>query len=219
MPDTTRSFAVIGLGTFGGTVATELSRFGNFVLGVDVAEKPVAAVADKLSQAVIADGTDEGALREAGVGKVDVGVVAIGADLEANTICTMNLKLLGVKTVWAKAMTRTHYRILTKIGADRVVQPELEVGQHIAQMLHNPALLDYVSLGNGFHVVNMAVPNTLEGKVLGDLKLAARHELRCLGLMRGSEFMAPDENAALVPDDRILLLGRRANLRVFGDSL
>jgi trk system potassium uptake protein TrkA len=219
MPDKTRSFAVIGLGTFGGTVATELARFGNFVLGVDSAEKPVAAVADRLSQAVIADGTDEGALREAGVAKVDVGVVAIGADLEANIVCTMNLKLIGVKTVWAKAMSRTHYRILTKIGADRVVQPEQEVGQHIAQMLHNPAVLDYISLGNGFHVVNIAVPNDLDGKALGSLRLGERHQLRCLGLMRGTEFVAPGDETAIAADDRLLVLGRRADLRAFGDSL
>lgn len=220
MPDTNRSFAVIGLGTFGSTVATELARFGNFVLGVDVAETPVSRVAEKLSEAVIADGRDEVALREAGVGKVDVGVVAIGEDLEANVVCTMNLKLVGVKTVWAKAMTRTHYRILSKIGADRVVQPEQEVGQHIAQMLHNPAVLDYVSLGNGFHVVNIAVPDSIDGRVLGSLKLGERHDLRCLGLMRGSEFIAADDGeTTLQEDDRMLLLGRRNDLREFGDSL
>lgn len=219
MPDTTRSFAVIGLGTFGGTVATELCRYGNFVLGIDCTDKPVAALADRLSQAVIADGTDEGALREAGAGKVDVGVVAIGEDLEANIVCTMNLKLIGVKTVWAKAMSRTHYRILTKIGADRVVQPEQEVGQHIAQMLHNPAVLDYVSLGNGFHVVNIAVPKGLDGKALGTLRLAERHRLRCLGLMRGGEFVSPGDETDMAADDRLLVLGRRADLRAFGDSL
>ena len=219
MPDTTRSFAVIGLGTFGTTVATELCRYGNFVLGIDSTEKAVSAVADRLSQAVIADGSDEGALREAGVGKVDVGVVAIGEDLEANIVCTMNLKLIGVKTVWAKAISRTHYRILTKIGADRVVQPEQEVGQHIAQMLHNPAVRDYVSLGNGFHVVNIAVPESLDGKALGALKLADRHQLRCLGLMRGSDFHAPDDETAMAAEDRLLVLGRRADLRAFGDSL
>lgn len=219
MPDTNRSFAVIGLGTFGSTVATELARFGNFVLGVDMAEAPVSRIAERLSEAVIADGRDEAALREAGVGKVDVGVVAIGEDLEANIVCTMNLKLVGVKVVWAKAMTRTHHRILSKIGADRVVQPEQEVGQHIAQMLHNPAVLDYVSLGNGFHVVNIAVPESIDGDALGALKLGERHDLRCLGLMRGSEFIAADAEATLREDDRMLLLGRRSDLRKFGDSL
>jgi trk system potassium uptake protein TrkA len=220
MPEKARSFAVIGLGSFGGTVAAELARFGNYVLGIDVAERPVADHADRLAEAIIADGKDEAALREAGVGKYDVGVVAIGEDLEANIVCTMNLKVLGVKTVWAKSLSRTHYRILTRLGADRVIQPEQEVGQHIAQMLHNPAVLDYVSLGNGFIVVNIEIPEHLEGKTLGSLALDDKHELRCLGLMRGQQFLSPgDAETELKEEDRLLVLGRRANLRAFGDSL
>jgi trk system potassium uptake protein TrkA len=219
MADKPRSFAVIGLGTFGGTVASELARFGNYVLGIDASQRAVADHADLLAEAIIADGRDEAALREAGVGKYDVGIVAIGEDLEANIVCTMNLKVLGVKTVWAKSMSRTHYRILGKLGADRVIQPEQEVGQHIAQMLHNPAVRDYFSVGNGFIVVNVAVPENLEGKALADLGLD-KHELRCLGLMRGPKFLTEgDPETELKTDDRLLVLGRRANLRSFGDSL
>lgn len=118
-----RSFAVIGLGTFGTTVASELARFGNHVLGIDTIERNVSRVAETLAEAVIADGRDEQALREAGVGNYDVAVVAIGEELEANILCSMNVKLLGVPTVWVKAMSRTHHRILTKLGADRVIQP------------------------------------------------------------------------------------------------
>jgi trk system potassium uptake protein TrkA len=220
MSEKARSFAVIGLGSFGGTVATELARFGNYVLGVDAAERPVADHADVLAEAIIADGRDEAALREAGVGKYDVAVVAIGEDLEANIVCTMNLKVLGVPTVWAKSLSRTHYRILTKLGADRVIQPEQEVGQHIAQMLHNPAVRDYVSLGNGFIVVHLSVPEKFAGKTLASLALAERHDLRCLGLMRGPKFIAPDDSEqTLEAEDRLLVLGRRAELRRFGDRL
>lgn len=111
-----RSVAVIGLGTFGTTVASELMRFGNHVLGIDTTERNVTRVADTLSEALIVDGRDEQALREAGVGNYDVAVVAIGEDLEANILCTMNLKVIGVPTIWVKAVSRTHHRILTKIG-------------------------------------------------------------------------------------------------------
>lgn len=214
------SFAVIGLGTFGTTIASELARFGNHVLGIDLDEKNVSGLADELSEAVIADGRDEDALREAGVGRYDVAVIAIGEDLEANILCTMNVKLLGVKTVWVKALSRTHHRILVKMGADRVIQPEHEVGQHIAQMLHNPLVRDYVSLGNGFHVVDFRAPEHLDGKSLADLELGKTFEIRCLGLMRGSEFLASDaESLKLATDDKLLLLGRRKDLRRFGDSL
>lgn len=217
---THRSFAVIGLGSFGSALAAELANFGNHVLGIDISERDVSQVADKLSEAIIADGRDEEALRDAGVGAYDVAVVAIGEDLEANILCTMNVKLLGVETVWVKAMSRTHHRILYKLGADRVVQPEVEIAQHIAQMLHNPLVRDYVSLGNGFSVVDFTIPESLDGRAIGDLDLTGRHELRCLGVMRGTDYLASDSpNTGLRADDKLLLLGRRENLRAFADSL
>jgi trk system potassium uptake protein TrkA len=215
-----KSFAIIGLGTFGSTVAAELVRFGNHVLGIDLDEKRVNRLANTLSEAVIADGRDELALREAGIGHYDVVVIAMGEDLEASILCTMNARMLGAKTVWVKASSRTHHRILNKLGADRIVHPEEEIGQHIAQMLHNPLVRDYVSLGNGFHVVNMGVPEHLDGKTVGSLKLEEKFELRCLGLMRGSEFVACANGlVSLHPDDKLLLLGRRASLRKFSDNV
>lgn len=215
-----RSFAVIGLGTFGTTVASELARFGNHVLGIDTVDRNVSRVAETLAEAVIADGRDEQALREAGVGNYDVAVVAIGEELEANILCTMNVKLLGVPTIWVKAMSRTHHRILTKLGADRVIQPEQEIGRHIAQMLHNPLVRDYVSLGNGFHVVDFRVPESLDGKRVDGVGLRDKFELRALGLMRGSEFLSCEAgDIELKTDDKLLLHGRRENLRRFADGL
>jgi len=214
-----RSFAIIGLGTFGSTVATELARYGNHVLGISTDEKSVARVADTLSDAVIADARDEEALRQAGVGDYDVALVAIGEDLEANILCTINVKLLGVPTVWVKAVNRTHHRILSKLGADRVIHPEQEMGQHIAQMLHNPLVRNYLSLGNNYHIVDFMVPEKLDGKSVDELKLGDRFDLRCIGLMRGTRYFECAANVRLEKDDKLLLLGLRDELRTFGDSL
>ncbi|GGG72749.1 potassium transporter KtrA [Salipiger pallidus] len=215
-----RSFAVIGLGTFGTTVASELARFGNHVLGVDLQERNVSRIADTIAEAVIADGRDDQALREVGVGSYDVAVVAIGEELDANILCTMNVKMLGVPTVWVKAINRTHHRILSKLGADRVILPEQEIGRHIAQMLHNPLVRDYVSLGNGFHVVDFRVPQSLDGTRIDKVGLIERFDLRALGLMRGSDYVACQDGATeLRADDKLLLLGRRENLRRFADGL
>ncbi|TVQ53341.1 MAG: TrkA family potassium uptake protein [Rhodobacteraceae bacterium] len=215
-----RSVVVIGLGSFGSTVAMELARFGNRVLGIDVDELRVARHADHLAEAIIADGRDEQTLRDAGVANYDIVVVAIGENLEASIVCTMNARLLGVKTVWVKALNRTHHRILAKLGADRVIQPEQEIGQHIAQMLHNPMVRDYVSLGNGFHVVNILTPERLEGKRIGALDLAGRFDLRCLGLMRGTEYIdCAVSDPELKAEDRMLLLGRRPALRAFSEEI
>lgn len=181
-----RSFVVIGLGAFGSVVALELARFGNHVLGIDKDPRRVAALAEQLPSAVILDATDEGAMREAGVDRYDVGLVSIGNDLESNVIAAMNLRLVGVTMVWAKAESRTHHRILSRIGADRVVLPGLEMGRHTAQMLNNPAVQDYVSLGNGYSVVNLMIPQRLSGRQLSELQVHAGIEV--LGLMRGTEF-------------------------------
>ena len=187
-----RTFGVVGLGNFGSTVAKELQRFGNHVIGIDVSEARVANLADTLSQAMIVDARDDAALREAGFGECDVAVVAIGAELEASILASINLKLLGVPVVWAKATTKTHHRILSKLGVDRIVHPEVEVGQHIAQVLHNPLVRDYVSLGNGYHVVNFRIPQSLEGKRLNDLPPPEKFNLRCLGVMRGPAYIGED---------------------------
>ena len=215
-----RTFGVIGLGNFGSTVANELQRFGNHVIGIDVSEARVASHADTLAQAMIVDARDDIALREAGLSDCAVGIVAMGSDLEASILAAINLKLIGVPIVWAKATTKTHHRILSKLGVDRIIHPEVEVGQHIAQVLHNPLVRDYVSLGNGFHVVNFRIPESLEGKSLRDLTYRETFNLRCIGVMRGTEYIGHDGmDCSLERDDLLLLLGRRKDLRDFAASL
>ncbi|WP_123792711.1 potassium channel family protein [Pacificibacter maritimus] len=215
-----RTFGVVGLGNFGSSVAKELQRFGNHVIGIDISEARVANLAGTLSQAMIVDARDDAALRDAGFSDCDTAVVAMGDDLEASILSAMNLKLVGVQVVWAKATTKTHHRILKKIGVDRIVHPEVEVGQHIAQILHNPLLRDYVSLGNGFHVVNFRIPESLEGRSLNELPHGKTYNLRCIGIMRGSEFIGQDgSDYQLQRDDLLLLLGQRKDLHSFAASL
>ncbi len=216
----TRTFAVIGLGAFGSAVATELARFDNHVIGIDLDERRVGQLAGNLPATAILDSSDENALREAGIDRYDVALIAIGRDIEASILTTMNLKMLGIGTIWVKASNKTHHRILSKLGADRVILPEQEMGRHIAQMLNNPVVQDYVSLGNGFSVVNIVVPERLDGKAVKNLKLGDSYDLRLLGLMRGTEFKGcEDTDLVLRRDDKLLLLGKRPELRRFGDTL
>lgn len=220
MARNSRTFAIIGLGTFGGTLARDLQRFGNEVIGIDVDERHVAPFAEDLSQALILDARDDGALREAGVDTVDVGVVAIGSDIEASVLATINLKTIGVDPIWAKATSKNHHRILSKLGVDRVIHPEREVGQHIAQVLNNPLVRDYVSLGNGQHVVNFRVPASLQGKSLSEMSYQEDHHLRCIGVLRGTDYVGNDvQSCQLEEDDLLLLLGSRQDLRDFASTL
>ncbi|MXQ09170.1 TrkA family potassium uptake protein [Alphaproteobacteria bacterium GH1-50] len=214
-----RTVAVIGLGTFGSTVAAEMARFGNDVIGVDIDAKRVNAQADNLAQALILDARDDAALREAGLEECTIGLVAIGSDIEASILATMNLKTLGVGDIWAKAASKNHHRILLKLGVSRVIHPEAEVGQRVAQMMNNPMVRDFASLGNGFHIVSFRVPDSLDGASLDDLD-HTRFDLRCLGVMRGTEFRGRDgEPCPLKEKDLLILLGERGKLRDFGDSL
>jgi len=212
------TFAVIGLGTFGTTVARELAEAGNHVLGIDLKDAPVAALADELRETAIADARDEQALREAGVGQCETVLVAIGNDLEANIVSVVNARVIGVKHVWAKAISRTHHRILSRLGVDRVVHPERQMGQRVAQMLHNPLVRDYVSLGNGFYAISVVVPETMAGQSIAELRLAEDFDLRCLDVMRGSKRLTDqDDDPTLELDDRMLVLGKRSDLRTFSD--
>ncbi|MCB1970855.1 MAG: TrkA family potassium uptake protein [Geminicoccaceae bacterium] len=220
MAKDTRSFAIIGLGAFGSTVASELERFGNRVIGIDLDERRVAQMVSVLSSALILDATDEAALREAGIDQYDVALIAIGRDIQASILTTMHVKMLGIDTIWVKASNRTHHRILSKLGADRVILPEQEMGRHIAQMLNNPVVQDYVSLGNGFSVVNIVIPENMAGRELSTLKIGAAFDVRLLGLMRGTEYRSCDDaGLVLEEDDKLILLGKRPELRRFGDAL
>ncbi len=220
MRDKNRTFGVIGLGNFGSTVARELTRFGNQVVGVDINKDRASAHAEDLAETMIVDARDDRAVKEAGLGDCDVALVAMGSDLEASILAAINLKLAGVETIWAKARTKTHHRILSRLGVDRIIHPEVQVGQHVAQVLHNPLIRDYISLGNGFYVVNFLIPKSLEGKSLADLSHRKEFNLRCVGVMRGTEYLGSDgESCTFQRDDLLLLLGKRADLRAFAASL
>ena len=217
MPRGSRDIAVIGLGAFGGSVARELARFGDHVLGIDENEASVAKLSGTLSRVLIADGRDERAMAEAGLGNYDVVVVAMASRLECSLLAVMAAKSLGVEEVWAKAANPTHARILEQIGATRIMQPEQQFGEHIAHMLHNPAIGDYVRIGEALHVASVRLPSRLAGKRAEALELQRRHGLRLVGLVRGGEWHDSDPGLALAEGDMVLLLGARPEIRAFAD--
>lgn len=189
-------------------------------MGVDLDDKRVAQMANILDSCVILDTIDDSALREAGIDQYDVALIAIGRDIQASILTTMNMKMLGLDTIWVKASNKTHHRILSKLGADRVILPEQEMGRHVAQMLNNPVVQDYVGLGNGYSVVNIVIPERLKDKPLKALGIGGKFDLRLLGLMRGTEYHACDvPDLVLEESDKLIVLGKRPELRRFGDAL
>lgn len=209
--------AVIGLGTFGGTVARDLASFGHHVIGIDVDEARVNEFADDLAQALIADARDERALQDAGVDQCDAVVVAMGEDLEANIVGAMNARVLGVRQVWVKSRSRTHRRILTKIGVDHVVNPERDMGHRVAQTIHNPFVADYMVAAGNQTVVSLNAPSRLVGRTLGSIGFARDHAIECLGLLRQGTLHGMAADPPIEEGDVLLLLGRRQDLQRFGE--
>ncbi|GJM78680.1 potassium transporter Trk [Paenibacillus sp. HMSSN-139] len=165
----TQQFVVIGLGRFGSSLALELMDLGYEVLGIDRNEELVEEMSDQLTHAVVADATDEEVLKSLGVRNFDCGIVAIGNDIQMSILAAILLKDLGIKTVVAKAISVLHGRALEKLGVDRVIYPERDMGIRVAHQLVTPNLLDYIELSKEYSIVEMNVPACLNQKSLGDL--------------------------------------------------
>ena len=153
-----KSFVVIGLGRFGRALAVELFRLGHEVLAVDKSEERVSEIADFVTHAVRADARDEQALRAIGARNFDCAVVAFAGETQDNILTTLLLKELGVKYVVAKGHDELHTRVLQKIGADRVVFPESDMGVRLAQIISSNNLVDYIDISDDYSIIEMTAP-------------------------------------------------------------
>ncbi len=176
-------FCVIGLGRFGTAVARTLADLGHEVLAVDREEEPVAEVEPYVTQGVVLDATQEKALQNLGLRDFDWVVVAIG-DLESSILITVLLKEMGVPRVLAKALSTIHAKILRKVGADRVVFPERDMGQRVARSLASPMVFDYLELSPGYSIVEIAAPREFSGKTLKDLRIRNRFGVTVIAIRR-----------------------------------
>lgn len=177
-------YAVIGLGRFGRAVCTTLHQLGHDVLGVDSNEKLVAqAIAEQYTaHAIQLDSTEPMALKEAGMFEFDTVIVAIGNYIQESVITTLNLKEGGVPHVVAKASNDVHGKLLQKIGADRVVFPEHEMGCNLARSLTRPNILERLILDEEHSVVEITVPPEFDGQTIAELNLRSRFGLNLLAL-------------------------------------
>jgi trk/ktr system potassium uptake protein len=175
-------FLVIGLGRFGGALATDLIDHGHEVLGVDADAKLVQAHATRLTHVVEADSTDLEAMRQLGAGDFDTAVVAIGTDLEASILTTSLLVDLGAKRIVAKAISDAHGKILSRIGAHRVVFPERDMGVRVARSLAGKDVIDYMELDPGFVLLETKTPPDLVGKTLAEAQVRKRYGLTVVSI-------------------------------------
>ncbi|NMT64973.1 TrkA family potassium uptake protein [Marinobacter orientalis] len=207
-----QQFIVIGLGIFGATVARELTRLGHEVLGIDSDENRVDRLSEELTHAVIADVTDENALVELNAGSYDAAVVAIGRNVEATMLATLQLCELGVEKVWAKALTHQHHRILERLGATRIIAPEHEMGIRISQELNYPMVHDYLGLDDDYFIVDFHTTEDLIDKTIGEIINGEPVEALVVKRMKEAH-PHPDHSWKIRNGDRIVLGGQLEDLR------
>lgn len=210
-----KSFVIIGLGRFGTAIASELSALGHEVLAVDVDEERVQQVADHVTHAVTGDGRNIEVLRALGVRNFDCVVVAMGSDVGNSALITLNLKELGVKEVICKAQSHIHSRVLEKIGADRVVFPEYEMGAKLAQGLSSSNVLNFIELSEDYGILELSAPQSWQGKSLRELDVRNRHHVNVIAIRKNGELnVAPSPDLPLESGDQVVALGRYEDINL-----
>lgn len=210
-----KSFVIIGLGRFGTAIASELSALGHEVLAVDVDEERVQQVADHVTHAVTGDGRNIEVLRALGVRNFDCVVVAMGSDVGNSALITLNLKELGVKEVICKAQSHVHSRVLEKIGADRVVFPEYEMGAKLAQGLSSSNVLNFIELSEDYGILELFAPQSWQGKSLRELDVRNRHHVNVIAIRKNGELnVAPSPDLPLESGDQVVALGRYEDINL-----
>lgn len=215
---TDKRVLVIGLGRFGSSLGLELVSRGWEVLGVDSSPRLVQSFADALTHTVIADATDEEALRQVGAGQFHSAVVAIGTHLEESILATSLLVDMGVSNIWAKATSRRHGRILEQVGATHVVLPEHDMGERVAHLLSG-RMLDYVELEEGFSLGKTKAPKELIGKTLRETRVRQHYGITVVSVKRrGEEFTYATQETVLNKGDVIVVAGRTDDVERFSES-
>ena len=210
-------FLVIGLGRFGGGLATTLAELGHDVLGVDVDPKLVQSFANVLTHVVEADSTDMDAMQQVGAGDFATAVVAIGTEIEASILTTSVLVDLGVPKIVAKAVTEAHGTILERVGAHRVIFPERDMGVRVGHSLAG-AMIDYFQLDPGFALVETTAPKVIVGKTLAEAEVRRRYGITVVCIKpEGGSFTYATPDTVVQEGDILVVAGETARAEAFGE--
>ena len=206
-----RQATVIGLGQFGMSVARALSARQVEVLALDVDEDRVRTASVFVAEAAVVDATEEEALARTSPERRDVCICAIGDEArDASIVCTALLKQMGARQLIARANDDLHARILTLVGADRIVNPEREFGERFANQILHAGILGEMPLGEGVLITEFSIPRAFAGHTLGDLQLPRRYGVTVVAIRKainGSVVM-PSVDARVDDDDVLVVVAR-----------
>lgn len=208
-----KSYVVIGMGRFGSEVARRLYELGCEVLAIDSSADLVQQISNDVTHAVTADARDKEVLRALGVKDFECAVVAIGDDLAASVLITMNVKELGVGHVVCKAHDETHRQVLGKLGADQVVIPEKENAGRLARSLSSHNVLDYIELSEEYGIIETPAPKSWIGKSLKELNVRAKLGVNILAFKQEDKInVSPAADYLIAEGDIMVILGDNAAL-------
>ena len=211
-----KQFLVAGLGLFGTSVALTLQQMGYEVYALDSEEGLVQDLSTQLNYVVCGDASDRKTLQSLPLEDIDVAVVAIG-NVERNMMCTMLLKELGIKQVVAKAINNLHGAMLNKIGADKVVYAERDMGERVAHNLISAGVMDYIELSSEISVMSLAIPTEFVGKNLIEADLRRRYDVNVVAIKRdGRTIVNPKAQEVFQPEDEIIVLGTHEGVKRMG---
>lgn len=209
-----KQYVVIGCGRFGQSVAIKLAELGCEVMVVDDSAEIIQNISTKVTYAVQADATDENALKALGIRNFDVAIVTIGSDIQASILVTLMVKELGVKHVVSKAQNPAHAKVLYKIGANRVVFPEKEMGVKVAKSLVSNNVLDLIDLSPDVSIIEIKVREDWVGRSLVDINMRRMYQVSVIAIKREDGLdidIEPDR--VLLHNDILVVIGNNANLR------
>ena len=213
-----QNYAVIGLGLFGSSIVNTLLEHDQEVLVIDKSEARVNEFRDRATEAIVADTQNELALNQLGIGNFDNVFVAIGTDLEASIMTTMICEELGVKNLICKAENARHAKVLEKLGADEVIQPERDMGQRIALHVMEPKILNDLKLKGELSVIEFELTNPkLFNKTLKELNLTNRYKISVIALSHADENGAiiPNQSTITKPGDIVPIIGTEKDVEAF----
>ena len=208
-----KTYAVFGLGRYGFSVAKELVNSGVDVIAVDTDEQVVNTLSNELPFCKCADTTDVEVLKRLGIANVDTVIVAMAGNIEASVMTVMLCKELGVKNIIAKSSSEMHYKILTKVGADKVVFPEKESGTRLAKNLLSSGLVDIIELSQNVSMVEIDVKKEWISKTLIELNLRKKHSINVIAINENNKIdINVDPTLPLHPEMKLIVVGNKTKL-------
>ncbi|MBU3805052.1 MAG: TrkA family potassium uptake protein [Candidatus Cellulosilyticum pullistercoris] len=209
-----KQFVVFGLGRFGSSLATTLAEAGYEVMAVDQSEEKVQDISAVVTQAIQADVTDMDTLKELGIRNFDVAVVAIGKDMQSSIMATLLLKELGLPYVVAKASTEEHKRVLAKLGADRIILPEHDMGKRLANNLIAGNIIDYIQLSRDYSIMEMSILEGWHNHSISELDIRAKYEINIIAVESDGEiYVTPGPDYVLKEGDLLVVVGKNKSIQ------